>query len=70
MQTITFHFHYVILEPIAVMAVGVIVLLLCVVLGCCSSLECPTSFSPADNLDALGGASINVYLDENDFDGG
>ena len=52
------------------MAVRVTVLLLYVVLGCCSSLECPTSFSPADNLDALGGAAINVYLDENDFDGG
>ena len=52
------------------MALKVAVLLLYVVLGCCSSLECPTSFAPADNLDALGGASVNLYLDENDFDGG
>lgn len=50
--------------------VCVAVVVLSVLIGRSFSFECPTPFSASTDLSALGGASVNLFLDDRDFDGG
>ena len=55
------------------MASIVVVTIYCIsaVISFSGGMECPAPFSPQSNdRDALSGASVNLYLDENDFQGG